>query len=368
MKILITTEPDDNHAVLVKLGLEEEGHDVRLLFMADQPTLLKNSVFIDSLSYHWRSADNYHTVMENDYDVVWWRRARKPHIPKELVHPDDYPFVLRENQFFYESITNNLAPSAWWINPKTSAIRANSKLLQLKTAVECGLLVPVTLCSNEPEDVHHFLFKHERDGVIYKPLTPGIWFEKEGMKLTYTSKINASDLPDAQSLQFSPGIFQKEVKKDFELRIVYFGDEIIAARINSQCHPDGQMDWRAVPDGELAVEPYQLPKEIQQKIKAFMRQMGLVFGSLDFVVTPNGEHVFLEVNEQGQFLWLEDYNDDLPMLDMFIQFILNRSTRFCWNSQRHMHSIEKYRPTYTAIVSENLKRHVDLNSMQYHKE
>ena len=36
-----------------------------------------------------------------------------------------------------------------------------------------------------------------------------------------------------------------------------------------------------------------------------MRKMGLVFCALDFIVTQDDEYVFLEVNEQGQFLWIE---------------------------------------------------------------
>ena len=306
--------------------------------------------------------------MENDYDVVWWRRARKPFVPKEQLHPHDYQFVTRENELFYESITNNMAPSAWWINPKSAAINANSKLLQLKIAGECGLLIPITLCSNEPSDVHRFLLRYEQNGVIYKPLCSGVWFEKQSMKIAYTIKINMSDLPNDQLLQLSPGIFQKEVKKAFELRIVCFGDYMIAAKLNSQTHLEGQIDWRAIPYGELAVEPYSLPLNVQQKIRIFMHKMGLVFGSLDFIVTPGGEHVFLEVNEQGQFLWLEEYNADLKMLDTFIQFIINRSKAFQWDKTQLHYSLEKYQDLYEPIVRENMTRHVNLNSVQINKE
>jgi D-alanine-D-alanine ligase-like ATP-grasp enzyme len=35
-----------------------------------------------------------------------------------------------------------------------------------------------------------------------------------------------------------------------------------------------------------------------------MQRMNLCFGSLDFIVTPEGEHVFLEVNPVGQFGWI----------------------------------------------------------------
>ena len=156
MKFLIPTEPDDTHAIFVKLALESMGHEVRLLFMADQPTKLKNSVSIDNDTYQWKSTDKYDSVIDNEYDVVWWRRARKPHLPKDSMHPSDYKFVARENALFYESLTNNMAPIARWVNDKDAATRANSKLLQLKLAVACDMTIPITLCSNDPQEIRCF--------------------------------------------------------------------------------------------------------------------------------------------------------------------------------------------------------------------
>ena len=366
MKILIPTEPDDNHAVLVKLALEDVGHQVRLFFTADQPTRQKNSIYIDNHSYLWRSVDNYRSVMENDYDVVWWRRSRKPHIPRDKIHPDDYKFVVRENEFLYESLTNCMAPNAWWINPKAEATRSNSKLFQLKMAVECGLIIPTTLCSNDPKEIRSFMLKNESDGIIYKPLSAGIWFENQCVKLTYTAKINFSSIPANPLLQLTPGIFQKEIKKEFELRIVCFGDYIVAAKLHSQIHPEGETDWRAIPPGKMTLELYPLPIDIEHKIRLFMRKMGLVFGSLDFIVTHDGDHIFLELNEQGQFLWLEAYCHDMKMLDIFIHFILNQSIEFKWNEDKAILCIDTYQHDAQSIMNENLRRHVDFNTMITH--
>ena len=37
-----------------------------------------------------------------------------------------------------------------------------------------------------------------------------------------------------------------------------------------------------------------------------MQRLGLEFGALDFVRTPEDRYVFLEVNPNGQWLWLDD--------------------------------------------------------------
>lgn len=207
MKFLIPTEPDDTHAILVKIALENLGHQVRLLFTADQPTKQKNSVSISSEGYEWSSSDKYSSISDNDYDVVWWRRARKPYIPKEIIHKKDHKFVVRENVLFYESLTYSFAPEAWWINTKESAHRANSKLLQLKIARESGMDIPVTLCSNDPQDIRHFLLKHDKEGVIYKPLCSNFWFEGKKLKFLIRQKsifpIFQATNPYNSSLEFS---------------------------------------------------------------------------------------------------------------------------------------------------------------------
>ena len=37
-----------------------------------------------------------------------------------------------------------------------------------------------------------------------------------------------------------------------------------------------------------------------------MNRLGLAFGAIDLVLTPEGQYVFLEINPSGQWLWLED--------------------------------------------------------------
>lgn len=361
MKFLIPTEPDDTHAILVKLALEDLNHCVDLIFTADQPTRQKNSVFIDTEHYHWKSIDAGKSIVDDRYDIVWWRRPRKPHLPQTATHPNDYPFVLRENMLFYESFTHNIAPQAWWINRKEAAHRANFKLLQLKLASECGLIIPTTLCSNDPDEIRDFLIQHQTSGVIYKPLCSNFWFESDQMKIAYTARVRHTDLPPPQCLQQSPGIFQKEILKSYELRITCFGDFIVAAKLDSQKHIDGLVDWRAIRKAPLTVEPYALPTPIQNKIRTLMRALGIVFGSFDFIVTPQGEYIFLEVNEQGQFLWIEEYNPQFKMLDIFIHFLLNQSNDFTWQNKKSCLSIEQYRSKILPLYQQNMAQHVCLN-------
>lgn len=361
MQFLIPTEPDDLHAIVVKLALEEMGHDVTLLFTADYPTQQKNSVYINSNEYRWQSKDQHEAILMNKFDVVWWRRARKPYLPKNIIHPDDYEFFIRENSLFYESFTHSIAADAWWANTKEAANRANFKLLQLKLARESGMTIPDTLCSNDAVEIRKFMLKHKQSSVIYKPMCSHTWFEEDQMKIIYTSKLCVEKLPSSKTLQLSTGIYQKEIKKKYELRITCFGDYLVGLKLDSQAHPEGQLDWRKIPCLEMSVEPYSIPLKLTRQIQHFMRQLGIVFGAFDFIVTPDDEYVFLEVNEQGQFLWFENCNPELKMLDIFTQFLVGRTSKFSWKPGQTHHTMERYQPYVEAIFNKNMKNHVNLN-------
>lgn len=362
IKVLIPTEPDDSTALLVKAGLENLGHQVQLLFTADQPTLQKNSAYIDNHEYQYKSQDKNHCVREHQYDVVWWRRPRKPFIPRDWVDAEDYKFVHRENNLFFESLVSNLAANAWWINPKEAAYRTNIKLFQLKIARDCGLSIPVSLFSNDPQEIRAFCLKHESEGIIYKPICTNFWIEENKIKISYTSRIRFCDLPGNKVLQATPGIFQKEVRKKHELRITCFGDYLVTAKLNSQKHPQGQIDWRVIPESKMVVETCSLPKEIEAKIRLFMRKTGIVFGCFDFIVTEDNQYIFLEVNEQGQFLWVEEANADIPMLDIFIQFLLEKKREFVWDPEKEVHKIKNYWESVRPILINNRQQHIDVNS------
>jgi hypothetical protein len=53
----------------------------------------------------------------------------------------------------------------------------------------------------------------------------------------------------------------------------------------------------------------------------FAQKARICFGSVDFAVDKNGQWWFLEINEQGQFLWLDQFNPQAKTLEKFCAFI-----------------------------------------------
>ncbi|MGH8337368.1 MAG: hypothetical protein ACRETL_11240, partial [Gammaproteobacteria bacterium] len=52
--------------------------------------------------------------------------------------------------------------------------------------------------------------------------------------------------------------------------------------------------------------------DVAGRLRELMRRLDLKFGAVDFRVTPDGEHVFLEVNPAGEYLFVSN-RIDLPI-------------------------------------------------------
>lgn len=322
VNILIPTKPDDMHAIYAKLALDKKGHNGEIWYTADFPEQQAHSFQIKNNEIDWRATGiDFNVINNHFYDVVWLRRPRKPVLPESL-HPDDRENAKNENATLFQTFWQVIAPKALWVNSIEAARSVNSKLLQLKVASQVGLTIPDTLISNNPKHIKDFINSHQK-GTIYKTLHPTFWITSEEYRLTYTNEVNSDLLPMDSVLQSTPGIFQSKIRKAYELRVTYFGDRHIAVKLNSQEHPKGVMDWRFVPTHELHIEEYQLPHHINQQCLALMKQFNIVFACFDFIVTPDKQYYFLEVNEQGQFLWIEEVNPSIKMLDAFCEFLIN---------------------------------------------
>src|SRR5690606_39269069 len=112
--------------------------------------------------------------------------------------------------------------------------------------------------------------------------------------------INEGMLPSDPVLQATPAIYQQKIDKAYELRVTFMGNHVQAVKLNSQANPHAKIDWRAVPGFDIEMSDYQLPDHIDRKCRMLMEKLGIKFGCFDFIVTPEQEYYFLEVNEQGQ--------------------------------------------------------------------
>lgn len=83
-------------------------------------------------------------------------------------------------------------------------------------------------------------------------------------------------------------------------------------------------DWRITQGSERNKWiSWNAGNDFEDKIRAFMRELGLKFGRFDFII-GGGEPQFLEVNARGQFGWLDD--EKLTLNNEVVDAILDPSS------------------------------------------
>ena len=328
-RILILTEPGDLHAYAVAEALKAKGAEALLWHTPDFPTVGRESVLFGTGAMDVSVEGPDFHLPKVPFDSIW--RRRPSHVLAEELHPADREFANMECGLFRKALFRLLSPGAFWVNPPEAAIRSGLKLFQHRLAQQAGLTAPVTLYSNDPEAIR--LFISEQGGkVVYKPFRGAAWSSDSGAWMTYTSLIGAKDLVEDEVLRFTPGIFQAVVPKAYEVRLTMVGTRAFAAKIHSQETELGKLDWRKAYH-ELKMEPTELPGEVIRSCQKVLDEIGLVFGCFDFIVTPQGDYVFLEVNEMGQFLFVEEYSG-LPLLDAFSELLLQGKADYAFNAGR----------------------------------
>jgi glutathione synthase/RimK-type ligase-like ATP-grasp enzyme len=111
-----------------------------------------------------------------------------------------------------------------------------------------------------------------------------------------------------------PCQFQEYVPKRSEFRVTVIGNELFTAEILSQEHPETVVDFRRF-DVPVTYRAAKLPDELAERCLRLTHSYGLNFGAIDFVLTPDGRYVFLEINPNGQFLFVQQRVPELRMAE-----------------------------------------------------
>jgi glutathione synthase/RimK-type ligase-like ATP-grasp enzyme len=251
------------------------------------------------------------TIDGRDYDLnefrgVWYMH---PFIAKPLLrfNPPQYRQFISHQFFGMRKAIWELLPYVPWINDPWRVMRAENKILQLHVARKVGLDIPPTLITSDPLRVKNFI-RDQKDRVIMKALEPSPMIDE----VLFTRMVTPQDLAQIDRIRYAPAIFQGYIPKDHELRVTIVGKETFSVKIYSQDDPETAIDWRVKPlhnDFQVKMERTSLPTEVEEKLQRFMKALELRYGCVDIVVTPEGEYVFLEVNPNGQWYFVQLKSD-----------------------------------------------------------
>lgn len=233
-------------------------------------------------------------------------------------------YIARESEVFLESLPHFL--DLFWVSSPDAISIASRKPYQLLLAKKLGLRIPDTFIGNFHAEAENFIDK-QNELALKAICMPAVEVKSEANKeidalRLYTRRLHRMEIKDfLPQIRNCPTILQPYIKKDFELRITVAGNSVFPCAIYSQATERTQEDWRRYDLANTPHKTYELPKAIKEKCIALVKELGLVFGCIDMIVTPDGDYVFLEINPNGQWLWIERLTD-MPIGDALAEMLI----------------------------------------------
>lgn len=243
---------------------------------------------------------------------VWLRRLSKP-ICTNVSDPEARAFAEQEHDFALRWCLG-VIPCPF-LDKEEDLRRSGNKFDQLRVARQLELAIPDTCITNDPSVAESFLREHSSS--IAKTIA-GYGAKKDGgFEAIYTVELTADKMDFLGSISLSPVCLQRKIEKKFELRVTIVYPKVFSCRIDSQVTPRTKVDWRRYDTRNTPHSIFQLPFDIEEKLLAMMRIYNIHFAAFDLIVTPKEEIVFLEMNPNSQWVWIELLTG-LPITDALI--------------------------------------------------
>jgi glutathione synthase/RimK-type ligase-like ATP-grasp enzyme len=200
-------------------------------------------------------------------------------------------------------------------------IYSHNKVKILKAAQDTGILIPPTIVTISKNNLLAFIEEHGE--VITKCCADMAGLHIDGKRYyQYTSivdKKTISTIPDS----FCVSLFQKHIKKAFDVKIFYFNGFFFGQAIFSQQNVQTSIDFRKYDDTRPnRVCPFRLPENIEKKLHQLMVNQEEIMGTIDLIMSIDNKLYFLEINPNGEFFTLShqcNYSIDKVIADYLIQ-------------------------------------------------
>lgn len=296
---------DAINADYYRLNTDEIGSTIFLTFDFDQD---KYAIF---------DRPKAQTIDILSFTSVYFRRPDLPSFQDTTLTNDERQFMILEVRQTLEGLYKILK-NAYWISDIDAIRKAENKIYQQLIAKEIGFKAPAGIVTNQPEEFLRFVEKNNNDCIV-KPIYSGQIGWPETKQVVFTSKLDG--MPSNQQVEACPTYIQKRIEKKYDIRVTVVEDKIFAARIHSQSNPQTQTDWREG-DNLLEHEIIAIPDTLANQCRQLLKQLNLRFGAIDFIETQDNQFIFLEINPNGQWAWIQ-IQTGMPISDAIAQSLTN---------------------------------------------
>jgi CMP-N-acetylneuraminic acid synthetase len=331
--LTILTSPIDMDATIVAAAAALKGINCQIWYGNHFPEYNDHEFCVSQDTYSLEVSNKATGPLLIDDATIWLRDLCRPQINLSHVHQSDREYVKLMNEKHFDQFFQLLvlkSTSTFWINKINSAKLAESKMVQLVLAQECEFHIPETIFSNNPVTILNFYRRYDGN-VIRKSVYPYEWEENGAIYCNKTTDFMLEKIDNHQSLKLHPEIYQVKIDKMHEVRTVFFGINHFSVIIDPKEDRDRVVDWRIFHSVAMGkVRKFVLSDKIVVQCIELMRRLDIVSGSFDFFLDKEGRYYFGEVNQGGQFLWMERCG--LGVLNAFLDFCVSRSSEFVSSS------------------------------------
>lgn len=298
--ILVLSSPQDLHVTPVVAELDRRGVESRVFDLSAYPGASTLTVDSTPSGVHGTLSWGGSELDLRAVDAVWYRRPGRFALPSDL-EPGETEWLRAECNHLFRGLWNTL--DARWVSDPGAVRRAGLKLVQLDLATTLGFAVPRFTVTNSPDHAAAFVGSCP-GGTIVKVLSSPLIRYPERAATLYTHLVTDEDLDELDSVRFGPTLLQEFVHKAMDVRVTVTGERVFAVGITPTT-ADARVDFRRAEIYDLPHVPLDLPPVLEARCVELVTRLGLRFGAIDLLLTPDGEYVFLEINPNGQWYWLE---------------------------------------------------------------
>jgi len=239
------------------------------------------------------------------FSHVWLRRPLAP-APKASVDRDEKLHLEREWAAALEGWLARI-PSKRWMNHPSSNGLASHKIEQLRRANRMGLEVPPSLVTQSRAAALKFYDDNEGAAVV-KPIHGGYIPRQDAHTDTviYTHGISADEIRLFPAAHACPTLLQRRVEKKCDVRITVVDDDFHAVGLSAMDESGAQrLDIRRAGMAGVTYTALKLPAAVKDALQRYLASYHLRFAAIDMVVDQADRWIFLELNPNGQWAWLD---------------------------------------------------------------
>ena len=313
--ISIVTVSNDIHALAIQREIISR-HNIGCTIIESDSIAQRTAVSLRLSGQHAQAIFRCQNGSEVDVTaqkVIWLRRPRAPQHLKWTLEDETAKAIIENDSVGALRGMLSAAFQGKWISPYDALIRGSDKIGQLSAAAKAGWRIPATMVTQSRSELQRFFEQHRQTGIIVKTVVGG-----EGPFLLARPIDDPMAFEEA-SYEAAPAIYQERITGTRHIRLLCFGERSLAASIDSS-----DLDWR--PNLNVPIHDWPVPDVVHSMTRKVLDLLGLEMGIVDIKETPSGEYVWLEVNPQGQFLFLEPLTK-LRLAEHFADYLVNIACR-----------------------------------------